>query len=76
MYWKINNHEGFDVGDGEFDWMAEQLEANSKLPVDKQREFILSMHVFPGMEYFGKAVSYFRVDAEARFVSILSKYQP
>jgi len=48
--------------------MVEQFEANLKLSVDKQREFILSMHVFPGMEYYGKAVSYFRVDAEARFV--------
>lgn len=75
MYYKTDNLQGFDVGDGQFDWMTEQFEENLKLTDEQQREFILSMHVFPGMEYYGKAKNFFRVDAEEKFVLILNQYQ-
>jgi len=55
--------------------MKEQFEANSKSTNSEKREFILSMHVFPGMEYYGGAKPFFRADAEEKFDAILSKYQ-
>ena len=35
-------------------FIKEELAANANLPTDKQRQIIMLMHIFPGLNYYNK----------------------
>ena len=52
MFYMLENQCQFDRGDEQLVWLEKQLS-------DSTKTFYLSMHVFPGIDYFnGKAHSY------------------
>ena len=59
MYFKTDNNCSLEVGHSQLDWLERVLQKNSLLPKQEQREFVLSMHVFPGLNYFSGWVEVF-----------------
>ena len=53
MYLSKDTELQQDVAAKQILWLKNNLEQNQKLPQDEKREFILSMHVTPGNEYWG-----------------------
>lgn len=70
MFFKKDNECSLGDGFAQLDWLEAQLEAI------EDRKVLLSMHVFPGVNYFMKNNQVFwHEDATERFLEILSRHQ-
>lgn len=68
MYFASENECGFDVADYQLEWLKNMLEADKK--------FILSMHVFPGLNYYyGQEQVFWHVNFTEKFLDHLLPHQ-
>ena len=77
IYFMATNNCSMDHAQAQMQWVEQQLAENEKLNgTSKHRQFILSMHVFPGIDYnFGKNKDYWYQNFTSQFIGILDKYQ-
>lgn len=52
MYMRQNREYGAAM-QNQMDWLEATLKQNAELPVAVRKQFMISMHVFPGLNYFG-----------------------
>ena len=71
MYWMKENNCGMNMGTQQLEWLDSYLTQSS--PHDK---FILSMHVFPGLNYYiNWEQQFWHQNFTDRFTEIMSKHQ-
>lgn len=65
MYYKSENHCAFSYGYEQIDWLKEKTQATGK-------KFLLSMHVFPGLNYFNdKQEIFWHDEALDKFLDVI-----
>lgn len=66
MYYKKENRCSFDKGKAQLEWLKE------KVGQDGDKKFVLSMHVFPGLNYYNNAPEIFwHLNETKTFLDIL-----
>jgi hypothetical protein len=76
MYFKSDNKCSLADADYQLDWLEGVLKLNAQKSIEEKREFILSMHVFPGLNYFkGWQEIFWRTNFTKRMEDILAFHQ-
>lgn len=74
MYFMSENMCMLNQSQVQLDWFEKHLSENKASP--NPRKFILSMHVFPGLNYYmGKKQVFWHQDVAEKFEQLLHQYQ-
>ena len=68
------NREFTSAMQNQMDWIEKNLKENAQLPVESRKQFMISMHVFPGLNYFNHVEPLWLLEWQDKFLSILDTY--
>ena len=68
------NREFTSAMQNQMDWLEKNLKENAQLPVESRKQFMISMHVFPGLNYFNHVEPLWLLKWQDKFLSILDTY--
>lgn len=73
MYYNLKNHCMLEKGAQQLIWFDNLMKNNSAS--QNPRQFVIGMHVFPGLNDYGGVEQFWHEDATSQFLNFVSQYQ-